>query len=288
MDPKRLLRELSPSAYRRAVRLRRGPAATKLTGATGRARTRRLFTEGSVVTVELGLRQGLGGILSNTAKVLHAAKLHHVDAALRFTSPMYAPSWGAHDWLECYFERLGSRPDDRPVCQFQHVPATRPPSPTESAALVWGALRIRDDIAAAAGAAAQGTFAAVHFRGSDKYIETPPVGAGVVLDVVESEMRRHGLGRLFVASDEARFIDLARARFGETAFWLPQEALATSDGTPPHFTDVPGEIKAREALTTMLILARAKLLVKTESHLSEWAATLANDQRVVRMTPLER
>jgi len=288
MDPKRLLRELSPSAYRTAVRLRRGPPAMKLSGIPGRAHARRLFTEGSAVTVEVGLRQGLGGILSNAAKVLQAAKLHHVDAALSFTSPTYAPSWGTHDWLECYFERLGSRPEHRPVCQFQHVPVLRAPSPAESAALVWGALRIRDDIAAAAGAAAQGAFAAVHFRGSDKYIETPQVGADVVLDVVETEMRRAGLDRLFVASDEPRFTDLARARLGETVFWLPVEAVASSDGTPPHFTDVPGEIKAREALTTMLILARAKLLVKTESHLSEWAATLASDQRVVRMTPLKR
>jgi hypothetical protein len=35
----------------------------------------------------------------------------------------------------------------------------------------------------------------------------------------------------------------------------------------------------------MMILARAKLLVKTESLLSDWAMTLATDQRVVRVGP---
>ena len=171
----------------------------------------------------------------------------------------------------------------RAICQSQHVPLTDLPSPSKSAELLWGAIRIRDDFISAADTLTGGKFAAVHFRGSDKYLETRQVAAGTVLDAVEIEMRREALNRLFVASDEPRFIDLARARFGDAAFWLPVEAVASADGTPPHFTNVAGEVKAREALVTMLILARSTLLVKTESLLSEWATTLASEQRVVRV-----
>jgi hypothetical protein len=48
---------------------------------------------------------------------------------------------------------------------------------------------------------------------------------------------------------------------------------------------LPGEIKAKEALVTMLILAQAAILVKTESLLSDWATTLAAEQQVHLVTP---
>jgi hypothetical protein len=279
---KTVLRQLSPSTYRAAVRLRRGPVARAVRG-PARVRTRRLFEQGGPVTVDVSGEMGLGGVLTNAARALFAARAMDVDVALRFTSPNYAPSWGSRDWLECYFTRLGSQPDGRPTCDAHNVPISRPPDISEWGALVWNALRIRDDIVAAADAVADGTFAAVHFRGSDKMLEARRVRAEAVLHAVEEEMRRDGIERLFVASDEPGFVQAARASFGERAFALPVEAVASADGRPPHFSSVAGETKAREALATMLILARAKLLVKTESLLSDWATTLASDQRVVRL-----
>jgi hypothetical protein len=281
--PKAALRQLSPSSYRVAVRLRRGPLA-RVARAPARVKARRLFEEGEPLTVDVSGNMGLGGVLSNAGRALHAARAMDVDVALRFTSPNYAPSWGSTDWLDCYFMRLGSKPDGRPVCNSHDVPAGRPLELSESGALVWNALRIRDDIAASADALAAGTFAAVHFRGSDKMLEAPPVSAEVVLQIVEDEMTLEGLERLFIASDEPRFVEAARASFGDAAFSLSLQAVATADGTPPHFSPVAGETKAREALATMLILARAKLLVKTDSLLSDWATTLSSDQRVVRLT----
>jgi hypothetical protein len=246
-------------------------------------RARRLFEAGGALTVDVSGKMGLGGVLSNAARALHAAQAMDVDVALRFTSPTYAPSWDSTDWLDCYFVRLGSTPEGGPVCNSHDVPVGPALELSESGALVWKALRIRDDIAASAGALADGTFAAVHFRGSDKMLEAPPVSAETVLRVVDDEMAVQGLDQLFVASDEPRFVEAARAAFGDSVFSLPLEAVATADGTPPHFSPVAGETKAREALATMLILARAKLLVKTDSLLSDWATTLASGQRVVRL-----
>jgi len=114
-------------------------------------------------------------------------------------------------------------------------------------------------------------------------LEAPPVSTETVLRVVHDEMAVQGLDRLFVASDEPQFVEAARASFGDGAFSFSLEAVATEDGTPPHFSPVAGETKAREALATMLVLARAKLLVKTDSLLSDWATTLARGQRVVRL-----
>lgn len=237
------------------------------------------------MTVDVSGHMGLGGVLINSGKVLHAAQAMGIDVALRFTSPTYAPSWGASDWLECYFARLGSRPDGRPVCDAQDVPVGEPPDLSQTAPLVWSALRIRDDIVDSADAVSDGPFAAVHFRGSDKMLDAPPVSMDVVFEVLQREMEYEHLERLFVASDEAQFVEAACAFFGDSAFFLPVEALATAHGRPPHFSTVAGETKAREALTTMLLLGRAKLLVKTESLLSDWATTLSDGQRVVRVSP---
>jgi len=243
-----------------------------------------LFENGGPVTVDVAGNMGLGGVLTNAGVALYVAQAMNVDVALRFTSPAYAPSWGATDWLECYFTRLGSRPDGRPVCDSHDVPVGHLPELSETAALVWNALRIRDDIAARADAVSDGVFAAVHFRGSDKMLDAPRVSIDVVLQAVEEEMKREGLERLFVASDEPLFVEAARASFGDCAFSLSLEAVATAHGRAPHFSQVAGETKAHEALVTMLTLARAKLLVKTESLLSDWATTLSVDQRVVRLT----
>jgi hypothetical protein len=223
---------------------------------------------------------GLGAILLHAAKGLYAAQAFGVDVALRFTSPTYAPSSGQGDWLEHYFVRLGSRPDARPVCDSRHVPGGLP-GMAAAGKLVWGALRIRDELLSDSIDIPPGPFAAVHFRGSDKFLETPRPPATAVLDVVEREMAQQGLERLFVASDEPEFTERAKARFGPVAFWLPIDAVASADGTPPHFRRIAGEVKAREALTTMFILSRAKLVVKTDSLLSDWANTLAANQRVV-------
>jgi hypothetical protein len=283
MRPQDAVRKLSPSSYRAAVKFRRGPL-TRLVRTPLRARARRLFEEGGRLTVDVSGDMGLGGVLSNAGKALYAAKAMDVDVALRFTSPTYAPSWGATDWLDCYFARLGSRPNGRPVCNAQDVPVGHPPEVLETAPLVWNALRIRDDIAASADAVSDVTFAAVHFRGSDKMLDSPRVSARLVLQVVEDEMNRESLERLFVASDEPRFVEEARASFGDRAFSLPVQAVATAHGRPPHFSLVAGETKAHEALVTMLILARAKLLVKTDSLLSDWATTLSSEQRVVHVS----
>jgi len=55
---------------------------------------------------------------------------------------------------------------------------------------------------------------------------------------------------------------------------------------PPHFADLPGEIKAREALTTMALLARSELCVRTDSALSAWAMTLPGQRRTVLVRPV--
>src|SRR4051794_16614036 len=107
MEPKAILRQLSPSAYRSAVRLRRGSLA-RAAGAPARAKAKRQFAAGAPLTVDVATSMGLGAILLHAAQGLYAGQAFGVDVALSFTSPTYAPSSCQGDWLEHYFVRLGS------------------------------------------------------------------------------------------------------------------------------------------------------------------------------------
>jgi hypothetical protein len=231
------------------------------------------------VAFEIGGSVGLGGILSHACNALQFGREHGLDVALRFTSPLYRPSWDVDDWLDVYFVRLGPRPDRRQNVSVSILPHF-PDNPREPL-LLWKYLTIDPEIVCDAERLCAGApFAAVHYRGSDKFLESARVSEDSVLNRVETEMKRDGLSRLFVASDELRFVHLAKDRFGSAVFDLPCEAMAL-DGRPPHFLTIPGETKAREALMTMAILARSKLCVRTPSYLSQWAMTLASDQRAI-------
>lgn len=284
----RAKRILPDPAYRAAVRLRHGELTRRALGARQRTRARRLFRAGQPLTVDVGGNSGLGGVLHQAAVALHVGQVHLTDVALRFTSSTYRPSWEPDDWLDCYFTRLGGAPTDRPRCEVydsQSLGLELPPM-AERGKLVWNALRIRDDIRQTAlNVLDEQEFAAVHFRGSDKFLEARRVDPDDVFARLDHEIGLVGLRRVFIASDESEIVREAELRYGDIAFSLPLEAMAAPDGTPPHFTDVSGEIKAREALMTMVILSRARLLVKTPSLLSDWATTLADDhQRVVCMS----
>lgn len=242
-------------------------------------RKNRLFRSKSPIAVEIGGAVGLGAMLAHACVALRVAETHGIDAALSFTSPTYAPSGGTGDWLEKYFVRHGYPPAGRPSLDIGAFPYPEPEPHTPE--ILWREISIKPEFFdEAAKLTGEAPFAAIHYRGSDKFIEAKRVEEDIALRRVEAEMR--GLDRVFIASDEPSFIQLAVDRFGSAAFWLPCEAVAVN-GRPPHFTDVQGEVKAREALVTMVALSRADVCVRTPSYLSAWAHTLNPRQRSVRI-----
>jgi hypothetical protein len=279
------VRKMSPSAYKMAVRLRHGGLTTRMMHMPSRLRARRLFRTGVDLTVVISGRMGLGGVLTNAGNALAAGQAYGIDLDLRFTSPTYAPSWNHtnSDWLDDYFVRYRPAQARPAICEVRDIPdAGKSTTLDEKAKLVWSYMSIQQKFTDQASKYIPSSpFAAVHFRGSDKFLDAAPVQMKTVLDVVEANLRDSQLERLFVATDEPHFLDLCHARFGSAVFAIPLQAVATPSGTPAHFTDVAGEIKASEALETMVVLSRAKVLVKTESLLSDWATTLSYDQRVI-------
>ena len=269
----RNLRVHAPGLYKAAVHTRRG--FRYVGAANGRRQADKLFDR-DALTIDISVDAGLGGLLDNAARALHAGHLRDTEVALRFSSLLYMPTPAVDDWLESYFVRLGAEPRaDAPTIDARSIGCPMP-ARERGATLVWNYMTIAPSIADPVADLRDGRYAAVHFRGSDKFLEVKPVTPVRVLDRVEEELAAKGLDRLFVASDEQSFIDQAKRRFGDSvAFSLPQEAVAV-DGVPAHFSDVPGQIKAKEALQTMLVLAGSTVCVRSSSLLSQWAQTLAD------------
>lgn len=267
------LRLRTPSVYKAGMWLR-----GELLEVAAMPRRRRAETvlRGPGVTVDIAGRVGLGGLFSNAARALAVGEVRGTDVSLRFTAPLYMPSTPVSDWLDSYFLRTGLPcSPDAPVLEVGELPTGPAITTAEGGRLLWSYMQIHPDIVSSAAPYMEGTYAAVHFRGSDKYLEAAPVSRARVLDRVATEMRERGIDRLFVASDEPTFIKEAFRSIGqERCFSLPQLAVA-ADGRPPHFSEVPGEVKATEALQTMLVLSGAQVCVRTASLLSEWSETLA-------------
>ncbi len=266
------LRRRAPQLYRAAM-LARGKLAG-VRGASDRRAAERVL-DGRDVCIEVAGDVGLGGLLTVAAHGLAVARRRGSTASLRLTTSLYMPAGQTTDWLGSYFVRHGrAAADGEPVVEAGALSQLEGEGDAEEARLLWQYMSIKPAIVASVEPFTRGRYAAVHFRGSDKYLEAPRVAEAKVLDAVSAEMQRTELDRVFIASDEQAFIDAAFSRFGDAAFALPQTAFAI-DGRPPHFSSAAGEIKAIEALQTMLVLARAAAGVRTESLLSAWADTLA-------------
>lgn len=264
-----------------------GTAAERIRAAPDRRRTDSLLSTGAPIVADIRLPMGLGGILTWIGRVLDLANRLDQPIGISCSSASYRPSWPMTDWIDCYFERQNQFAEQAHLVDVASLPL-RPYQPISAVAdQVWRYLSIRPEYLSAKNAIPFPVFASVHYRGSDKYLDAPRVSADSALRRLELEMSAANLTKLFVASDELSFVQLAKERFGEDCWALPLVAVA--NGTlPPHMANVAGEIKAREALTTMVLLAQSQLCLRTESGLSEWAMTMPGERRAILLAGSHR
>lgn len=132
---------------------------------------------------------------------------------------------------------------------------------------------------------ARGRVLGVHFRGTDKGAEAPPVPRERCLQVVRRFFdEQPDFDRIFVASDEQSFVRFVEEEFSP----LPVHSCddRRSDGSfIPHRSDLGRENydKGRQALVNCLLLSRCNALIRTASSLSGWASVLNPQLPVVML-----
>jgi hypothetical protein len=113
----------------------------------------------------------------------------------------------------------------------------------------------------------------VHYRGTDKVVESPFVPYDRVRRNIEHYLERYPqTDGVFVATDDARFLEyLCGAPIGRRIFYR-DDSFRSSDGSSIHESAATDKDQInRDAIVNCLILSRCAALLKTASILSGWS-----------------
>jgi hypothetical protein len=114
----------------------------------------------------------------------------------------------------------------------------------------------------------------VHFRGTDKGSEAPPVSPDQCRHAISRYLKDHPeVDCIFVASDESQFIRYMQDEFPSIPVCFCDDQR--SDGKlAVHNPAFGGDNykKGREALVNCMLLSRCSALIRTASTLSGWAS----------------
>ena len=241
--------------------------------------------------VDLSDKMGLGALLSLSVRVLDHAERRGLQPIIRFTNPLYSPNGRSDtDWLPLLFNRRGDYderrfPKSRFVRPYWHIERRMSDAHGEIAnrrrrELFLDHVKIADDVIAEVDAFCAdqqigSETLAIHYRGTDKYLEAPRVHIGRMIDLVAEHADRYS--SIFVATDEPEFLMEMREHFPHKKVRDLNCKWIYPNSQPAHLTPGNGAEKAREALLTMLVLSRCGLCIRTPSNLSEWAQVFNPD-----------
>lgn len=109
----------------------------------------------------------------------------------------------------------------------------------------------------------------VHYRGTDKHEEAPPVPYEEVVGAIHDAAAGAGSlpVRVFLATDDQRFLDVMIERFPDSLLYRPM--FRSKDGRPIDVTnDDTNYRKGEDAVVDCLLLSRTNYLIRTASNLS--------------------
>lgn len=110
----------------------------------------------------------------------------------------------------------------------------------------------------------------VHYRGTDKINEAPYVPYEKVYNMLKLVIPTNRDYRIFIATDDINFIVFMQSCFGDKVCY--QEAFRTDGKQGIHYMNVDKYQIGLEALTDMILLSKADLMIRTSSNLSKWSS----------------
>lgn len=261
------------------IRAKSAPAIVKLRSMGGAVPWHLARRRGGGMSVNLSSPVGMGAVLCH-ALLLHAYFADEgVDAEIKASSPLYSEA--DEDFLARFFKRPSSvsslRPLGRSATEYlirhvrpDHMPLGR------ACDLFTTHFRPSDELGAAISAATDipEFDLSIHFRGTDKFLESGHVGYEGMFAAIRAELAGRETGNVFLATDDAGFSAELKARFpglNYTSYDLGE----VEAGLPRHFSDLSPTDKALEALVNIFLLARSKVCVRTSSYMSA-ASTFVN------------
>ena len=215
---------------------------------------------------------------------------------VRLQSENYMSRPSEDDWFSDFFVRLTNSPSVRNgivICDFSELRLSFPRDLTlpEAHSLFFSHYAFSPEIAREA-AALQVTVGAadqalgVHFRGTDKIEEAARVSYDDVARAIERHLSHNtGIRTIFVATDEAAFVDFITSAFPLLRFVYLTGATRSRDGQPVHLSTAP-EVRlalGRDAIIDAIVLSQCSAVIRTSSFLSAWSCIFNPDLRTTTL-----
>lgn len=261
------------------LRAKTAPAVTSLRSMGGALPWHLARRRGSGLVVNLNRPVGLGAVLCH-ALLLHAYfEDEGIDGEIRASSPLYSEA--GEDFLSRFFQRPAPVPSARALGNWStgyliaHVrPAHMPLG--RACDLFARHFRPTDELNAAISAATDVSLfdLSIHYRGTDKYLESGHVGYEGVFAAMAAELAGRETANVFLATDDAAFAAELKTRF-PGLHYTSYDLGEVEPGLPRHFSDLSPTDKALEALVNIFLLARARVCIRTSSYMSA-ASTFVN------------
>jgi len=128
----------------------------------------------------------------------------------------------------------------------------------------------------------QSNYLALHWRGTDKHLEAPPVSADSIVDTIRRiyDSMANKPACLFIATDQAdllvEVVEIVSHVMPSLTCVCRDRVMRSKDGSPVHLQKgLAPQARAdmgRDAIIDALILSRSRTLVRTASYLSAWAS----------------
>ena len=228
---------------------------------------------------------GMFAQLSFCMTVAQLAEKHGKRPVMRLVSANYRDSAEAPEWFGSYFvnQAAPDLPADLRATRFrfkEELPKIAPiASLEEIAALFANHYGIAPDIVAQVDDLAQKLSIGpktltLHYRGTDKFTEAPLQEAEDVLErVARYADAQDGVENIFVASDEAAFVERALKGVGGRRVVALDDSVRSDNGQALHAPGFrPGNsAMGRDAVLNALMLSRGGWLCRTASFLSAWS-----------------
>lgn len=277
-----------------ARRVRRAEVVRRWRSRANLVAVRRLRrTGGSDVVFDLCTPVGMGAMFTHMLNLLAISRDLGLRPHFRATNPCYGSRSGAADWLPDILIQKHPPVAGAPVLPVRDewgylILSGRAPRFTiaEGHRLFFDhfalAPAVHEEADRALAGAPPGPMLGVHYRGTDKYLEAPPLDEARLMDAIAERLAGGRYAALVLATDEPRFERDVRARFaGTPVFGYAGAAIERRDGVPIHFSGGDGYAKGLDALVNIVLLSRCATVLRSTSYLSGWAKVLAPEQESI-------
>jgi hypothetical protein len=254
----------------------------------------RQIARSGVLGVDIRSTVGLGARLAWCLEIMAHCDDNGIEPRFRFSYPDARP---ARDHFEALFRVRGSQGRRARFVRIGSIieldlgrDYDQVLTVDRASGLIRKYLEVKEDVAAEVDEFRRrhfgtGPVLGVHYRGTDKVVESPPVPFDRVKRNVEHYLERYPeTSGVFVATDDQRFLEYVRAVPVGRRIFYREDSFRSTDGSSIHESAATDKDQInRDAIVNCLILSRCAALLKTASILSGWSKLFNPELPVVML-----